>query len=68
MQSFVSDNLADQVLHGCAEQIKVGLVADRSATFNKHLTGQAGGAGGGEALEREEGHSKLPSPWMSVGE
>lgn len=38
-------------------EIKVGLVADRSATFNKHLTGQAGGAGGGEALEREEGHT-----------
>ncbi|GAA5993656.1 hypothetical protein JCM10908_000662 [Rhodotorula pacifica] len=34
-------------------EIKVGLVADRSTTFNKHLTGQ----GGGEALEREEGHT-----------
>lgn len=48
-----------------AEQIKVGLVADRSATFNKHLSGQQGGggagAGGGEALEREEGHSE-PRP------
>ncbi|POY73218.1 hypothetical protein BMF94_3551 [Rhodotorula taiwanensis] len=32
-------------------EIKVGLVADRSATFNKHLSGQ------GEALEREEGHT-----------
>ncbi|TKA51369.1 hypothetical protein B0A53_05300 [Rhodotorula sp. CCFEE 5036] len=42
-------------------EIKVGLVADRSATFNKHLSGQQGGggagAGGGEALEREEGHT-----------
>ncbi|KPV74349.1 uncharacterized protein RHOBADRAFT_66594 [Rhodotorula graminis WP1] len=39
-------------------EIKVGLVADRSATFSQHVGGGGGGAGQQEAqLEREEGHT-----------